>query len=77
MPRKSPKLAELRARIADARRMVDIQIGLVARLRAMGKPTLEAEDLLNTYISGLARHDRADTRDRHQTPTHVVVPDDG
>ena len=54
MPRKSPKLVEVRARIAEARRIVDIQVGLVARLRALGKPTIEAEDLLNTYISGLA-----------------------
>jgi DNA-directed RNA polymerase subunit RPC12/RpoP len=54
MPRKTPKLMEVRARIAEARRIVDVQIGLVARLRAMGKPTLEAEDLLNTYTSGLA-----------------------
>jgi hypothetical protein len=54
MPRKSPKLVEVRARIAEARRIVDVQIGLVARLRASGKSTIEAEDLLNTYISGLA-----------------------
>jgi predicted RNA-binding Zn-ribbon protein involved in translation (DUF1610 family) len=44
MPRKRPKLIEVRARVAEARRIVDIQYGLVERLRAMGKPTLEAEE---------------------------------
>jgi hypothetical protein len=55
MPRKLPKLVELTERVGDAQRIVDIQHGLVARLRAMGKPTLEAEDTLNTYMSWLRR----------------------
>jgi hypothetical protein len=53
MPRKSPKLVEVRARVAEARRIVDVQSGMVERLRAMGEPTLEAQDALNTYTSGL------------------------
>ena len=47
MPRKSPKLVEVRARVAEARRIVDVQSGLVERLRAMAEPTLEAQDALN------------------------------
>jgi hypothetical protein len=53
MPRKPPKLLEVKVQVAEARRIVDIQHGLVERLRAMGKPTVEAEYTLNTYTSSL------------------------
>ena len=47
------KLVEVRTRVAEARHIVDVQLGLVERFRATGEPTLEAEDALNTYASGL------------------------
>ena len=53
MPRKSPKLAEVRARVAAARRIVDVQLVLVERLQATGERTLKAQGALNTYASGL------------------------
>ena len=39
--------------LATLPRIVEVQSGLLEQLRAMGEPTLEAQDALNTYTSGL------------------------
>jgi hypothetical protein len=53
MPRKPPKLAVLRSRIADARRIIGAQQALIEKLRTSEQPTREAEGALRTYVSAL------------------------
>ena len=53
MPRKQPKLILAAFRAAEARRIVANQRGLIAVLQAKGEPTLEAEGMLEVYLSSL------------------------
>lgn len=53
MPRKSPKLILAAQRADEARRVVASQRALIARLRALRQPTLEAELYLQAYIGAL------------------------
>lgn len=57
MPRKTPKLALLADRIANARRIIDAQQKLLLKLKTIGQPTHEAEAALRTYVSSLELHD--------------------
>jgi hypothetical protein len=61
MPRKWPKLAEAEKRLAKAFQIVSDQVALVERLKALKRPTLEAERSLLNYISALKnleKHER-------------------
>ena len=69
MPRKPPKRMEVKARVAEAQRIVEGQHGLVERLRAMGKPTLEARETLNTYASGLKHLEAYELKLREEAKT--------
>lgn len=51
MPRKDPKLTVASRRTAEARRAVNDQHTLIARLTVAGEPTLEAVQILQTYLS--------------------------
>ncbi len=53
MPRKQPKLILAAYRAAEARRAVENQRGLIAVLKAKGKPTVDAEATLQVYLSSL------------------------
>ncbi len=53
MPRKQPKLILAAFRAAEARRIVANQRGLIAVLQTKGQPTLEAEGMLEVYLSSL------------------------
>lgn len=53
MPRNNPKLILAAIRAAEARRIVARQERLIAGFKASGKPTLEAEQYLQMYISAL------------------------
>ena len=53
MPKKTPKHVIARARLAEARLIVATQNALVKRLRSWGEPTLEAEIMLQTFVSAL------------------------
>ena len=53
VPRKQPKLILAAFRAAEARRIVANQRGLIAVLQAKGEPTLEAERMLEVYLSSL------------------------
>ena len=53
MPRKRPELVLLAQRLATAHRIVADQQALIARLTAAGRPTIEAEKTLQSYLSAL------------------------
>ena len=53
MPRKQPKLILAAYRAAEARRIVAHQRGLIAMLQAKGKSSLDAEGMLEVYLSSL------------------------
>jgi hypothetical protein len=53
MPRKRPKQVLAAQRVAEARRIVVEQQALIERLKAEGRPTLEAERSLQSYESAL------------------------
>lgn len=53
MPRRSPQLILAIERATEARRIVARQQQLVEGLKASGKPTLEAEEILQLYVSAL------------------------
>jgi hypothetical protein len=53
MPRKHAKLTLAAGRIAEARRIVASQRDLIATLQALGRPTIDAERLLQSYLSAL------------------------
>ncbi len=53
MPRKYPKLILAVRRTAEARRIIAAQHEVVAKLKALGQPTLDAEGLLQVYDSSL------------------------
>ena len=53
MPRRSRELILAASRAAEAKRVVAGQQLLVETLKASGKPSLEAEDVLRTYVSAL------------------------
>ena len=55
MPRKDPKLIVASVRSAAARRAVNDQHILIAKLKVAGQPTLEVEQTLQTYRS-ILRH---------------------
>jgi hypothetical protein len=54
MPKNKPKLAVLADRIATVRRIIDVQLTLLEKLRMDGEPSEEAEAALRTYTSSLA-----------------------
>jgi hypothetical protein len=67
MPRKHAKLALAAYRVAEARRIVASQRDLIAKLQALGRPTLDAERLLQSYLSALENlegHERKVREDR-------------
>jgi hypothetical protein len=51
MPRKKATLIAAAHRVAEARRIVANQHGLIARLKASGHSTVDAEGTLRMYIS--------------------------
>ena len=53
MPRKKPKLIVAAHRVAEARRIVAEQHQLIAKLKAFGRPTLDAERTLRMYVGSL------------------------
>ncbi len=53
MPRKQPKLILAAHRAAEARRIVARQRGLIAMLEAKGESSLDAEGMLELYLSSL------------------------
>ncbi len=53
MPRKQPKLILAAYRAAEARRIVAYQRGLIAMLQAKGESSLDAEGMLDVYLSSL------------------------
>jgi len=53
MPRKKPKLIVAADRVAEARRIVAEQRQLVAKLKAFGRSTLDAERTLQMYVGSL------------------------
>ena len=53
MPRRSPELILAAARAAEARRIVARQGQLIEGLKASGKPTREAEQALQLFVSAL------------------------
>jgi hypothetical protein len=60
MPRRRLELVVLSQRIAAAQRIIADQQVLIAKLKAAGQPSIEAESALRSYLSSL-RHleDRA------------------
>ena len=55
MPRKRPELVLLMHRIAVARKIVAKQQTLIAGLKVLRQPVIDAENALQTYLSAL-RH---------------------
>ena len=53
MPRKQPKLILAAYRVAEARRIVAHQRGLIAMLKAKEEPAVEAHGMLQVYLSSL------------------------
>ena len=53
MPRKHTKLVAVEARTAEARRIVTRHIDFIATLKASKQPTVDAERMLQTYLSSL------------------------
>ncbi len=53
MPRKEAKLVVAAQHAAEARRIVANQRGLIATLKAKGEPTVDAEGVLEVYLSSL------------------------
>ncbi len=53
MPRKKPKLILAAHRVAEARQIVADVGELIVTLKASGRPTLDAERALQTYVSSL------------------------
>jgi hypothetical protein len=53
MPRKEVKLIVAAQRAAEARRIVENQRGLIATLKAKGESTIDAEAMLQVYLSSL------------------------
>jgi hypothetical protein len=53
MPRKHARLALAAARVAEAQRLVTNQRDLIVSLQALRRPTIDAERLLQTYLSAL------------------------
>ena len=67
MPRKTRELVQAASRAAEARRAVAGQRLLVETLKASGKPSCDAEDLLQMCISPLEvleRHERRHFEER-------------
>ena len=52
--RKKTKFIVAAHRVAEARRIVADQHELIMTLKASGRPTLEAEQVLQTYLSALS-----------------------
>ena len=53
MPRRNTRLIVAAHRVAEARRIVASQQELIARLKALGQSTFDAERALQTYLSAL------------------------
>jgi hypothetical protein len=53
MSKSDTKLVVAEGRTAEARQIVAQQSELIAKLKALGQPTLDAEQTLLTYISAL------------------------
>ena len=54
MPRKQPKLILAAYRAAEARRIVAHQRGLIAMLQAKGESSLDAEGMLEVYLTRIS-----------------------
>ncbi len=67
MPRKQPKLILAAYRAAEARRIVANQRGLIAMLKSKGKPTVEAEGMLEVYLSSLKLLEDREDKIRRET----------
>ncbi len=77
MPKPNPKLIVASMRTAEARRAVDNQRGLIARLKVAGQPTLEAEQSLQTYLSMLRHlevHEERLRKERRAQKTETKKP---
>jgi hypothetical protein len=77
MPRRNPKLIVASMRTAEARRAVDNQRGLIARLKVAGHPTSEAEQTLQTYLSileHLEAHEQKLREERRAKKTSTKKP---
>ena len=66
MPRKKPKLILAADRVAEARKIVADQRELSMTLKASGRPTLQAEQALSTYVSSLKHLEDHERRIREE-----------
>jgi hypothetical protein len=66
MPRRHPLLIAAAARLARAREIVANQRALIAKLRALGRPRVDAEKSLQMYESSLRRLDEHERKLREE-----------
>jgi hypothetical protein len=66
MPRKRFELIVAAQRLVKARRIVADQNELIARRKALGQPTLDAERALETYRSALKHLEDHESRVRNE-----------
>ena len=69
MPRKKQKLIVAAHRVAEARRMIANLNDRIVTLKATGRPTLEAERALETYVSSLKHLEDHERRIKEQNKT--------
>jgi hypothetical protein len=69
MPRKKQKLIVAAHRVAEARRMIANLNDRIVTLKASGRPTLEAERALETYVSSLKHLEDHERRVKEQNKT--------
>lgn len=69
MPRKKQKLIVAAHRVAEARRIVADLNDRIVTLKASGRPTLEAERALETYVSLLKHLEDHERRIKEQDKT--------
>ncbi len=77
MPRRNPKLIVASMRTAEARRAVNNQHVLIARLKVARHPTSEAEQTLAMYLSILAHleaHEQKLRNERRAKKTETKKP---
>lgn len=77
MPRRHSKLVAAERHTAKARQITAQQHDLIARLKALGQPTVDAELTLQTYVSALSLIEAHEDRMRaevsarkHETKRH-------
>lgn len=66
MPRKKPKLILAADRVAKATKIIADQRELIMTLKASGRPTLQAEQVLSTYVSSLKHLEDHERRIREE-----------